>query len=195
MPLGAFKAGLMGASGVSTADVVLLATTTASDTATVDFTSGIDSTYGEYIFGFYTIKPNTNGVAFTWQANAAGGSGFNETITSTWFSAQHRENDATNSFGYSDSNDQAQATAYDQMAQYIGSSGDECCAGHLHLFNPSSTTYVKHFYSATNMVHASDISENVYTSGYINTTSAIDEVSFKMSSGNINGKIKMWGVK
>jgi len=197
MPLGAFKAALMGTAGVSTADVVLLHDTDYSNTASASITSGIDSTYGEYIFRFYNINPATDTQAFGFQVNAASGSGFNETITSTHFGADHSESDSSSGLGYDSagSQDQAQGTAFQGMASGIGNGSDESCAGELHLFNPASTTYVKHFYGTFVEVYSSDICMNRFVAGYINTTSAIDEIQFKMPSGNFDGTIKMWGVK
>ena len=194
MPLGAFKAALMGTAGVSTADVVLLASTTASDSSGVAFTSGIDSTYGEYIFGFYNINLATNNEHLEFQVNASGESGYNETITSTFFKAFHSEADST-AFGYNTGDDQAQGTAYQSLIENAGSDADEICAGKLHLFNPSSTTYVKHFYSRLSSSHESPGELDNFGAGYINTTAAITGINFKSSSGNFDGTIKMWGVK
>ena len=194
MPLGAFKAALMGTAGVSTGDVVLLHDTDYSGATTASITSGIDSTYGEYIFKFYNINPDTDSTKFTFQVNAAGGSGFNETITSTYFRAYHYEGDSGAGLDYITDRDQAEGTAYQDLNVDIGNGADESCAGELHLFNPASTTYVKHFYSRLNN-YADDSTRDTFCAGYINTTSAIDEISFKMGSGNFDGKIKMWGVK
>ena len=195
MPLGAFKAALMGTAGVTTeGDVVLLATTTASNSATVDFTSGIDSTYWEYIFKFYDINPASDQQDFLFQVNAAGGSGFDETITSTYFYAYHAEDDSGATVSYQAGQDQAQGTSYQKICYDIGNESDESAAGELHLFNPSSTTYVKHFYSRMNVCDGAFSNDN-HAAGYINTTAAIDEISFKVMSGNFDGKIKMWGVK
>ena len=196
MPLGAFKAALMGTAGVSAgADVVLLATQTASASASLDFTSGIDSTYGEYIFKFYNINPATDDVDFTFQVNAVGEADFDEYITSTFFAAYHAEDEGTPALSYFTSYDQAQGTAYQVLAYDTGGGGDECYAGTLHLFNPSSTTYVKHFYSRSSNHHQGNYAQDANAAGYINTTAAIDEISFKMESGNFDGTIKMWGVK
>ena len=197
MPLGAHKAALFGVAGVSTGDVVLLSSQTASDSASLDFTSGIDSTYGEYIFKFYNINPATTNFEFAFQVNADGQTGFNETITSTHFWAYNVEDDSTRGMNYNGGQDQAQGTAYQPLAYQVGAASDESLVGELHLFNPSNTTYVKHFYSNVNCSYTSThpASTNQFAAGYINTTSAIDEISFKMSSGNFDGTIKMWGVK
>ena len=195
MPLGAFKAALMGTAGVSTGDVVLLSSQTASNSATISFTSGIDSTYGEYIFKFYNINPATNDIDFTFQTNATDSTSYDETITSTFFSAEHTEDDATTNLTYHANMDQAQGTAYQIITRGGGSGSDESIAGELHLFNPASTTYVKHFYTRSAMYHSADYAFDVFAAGYINTTTAIDDIQFKMSSGNFDGKIKMWGVK
>jgi hypothetical protein len=194
MPLGAFKAALMGTAGVSTETVVLLHDTDYSNAASADITSGIDSTYGEYIFKFYNINPATDGTNFTFQVNAAGESGFNETMTTTDFRGHHKEDDSSASLVYDDK-DQAQGTAYQLLAHSTGNGSDESCSGTLHLFNPSSTTYVKHFYTRTSNMSNAPAAQDWHIAGYINTTTAIDEISFKMSSGNFDGTIKMWGVK
>ena len=176
--------------------LVLLDTETASGDASISFTSGIDSTYKEYIFKFINIHPATGDALFGWQANAVGGSGFNETITSTAFSAKHSESDSSAEIGYSGDVDQAEGTAYQPVIPYVGNASDESGCGELHLFNPSSTTYVKNFYSICNTYDNGSTSLEYFIAGYINTTSAIDEIDFKFSSGNIDaGTIKMYGVK
>ena len=196
MPLGAFKAALMGTAGVSTGDVVLLHDTDYSNAASAAITSGITSTYGEYIFGFYNLNPATDDVAFSFQVNAAGQSGYNETITSSFFGAYHKEDDSEAALSYHSGIDQAEGTAYQYLVnEALGNGSDESCAGILHLFSPSSTTYVKHFYSRFSFTHEADYIFDDFLAGYINTTAAIDEISFKMSSGNFDGTIKMWGVK
>ena len=196
MPLGAFKAALMGTAGASTTgDVVLLHDTDYSGAASADITSGIDSTYGEYIFKFYNINPATDAENFTFQVNAAGGSGFNETITSSSFSSFHTESDSSTSVEYRGGYDLAQGTGYQILSPLVGNGADESCAGELRLFNPASTTYVKHFLIRTMENRSDDYAWETFVGGYINTTTAIDEISFKMSSGNFDGTIKMWGVK
>ena len=196
MPLGAFKAGLMGAAGATAAgDVVLLSTQPASGASSISFTSGIDSTYGEYIFKFYNINPATDGAEFTFQANVAGASGYNETITSTVFSAYHDEADTYGDMSYAVNEDQAQGTAFQSLFDDGGNGSDECSAGTLHLFNPSNTTYVKHFYCRSQVHNSNNYAKDQFTGGYFNVTGAIDDIQFKMDSGNFDGKIKMWGVK
>ena len=173
----------------------LISTATASGASEIDITYGIDSTYDEYMFVFTNINPATDDVNFTFQVNAAGASGFNETITSTFFAAYHAEDDGEAALGYFTDLDQAQGTAYQALNYDTGNGADENCAGILHLFNPASTTSVKHFYSRSSNYHQSNYAQDAYAAGYINVTAAIDEVSFKMESGNFDGKIKMWGVK
>ena len=171
----------------------LLSTQTASNSASISFTSGIDSTYKEYIFKFIDIHPETDGERFSFQANASGGSGYNETITSTYFLAQHSEADATD-LQYTASADQAQGTGIQRLMQSMGSAADESGAGTLYLFAPSSTTYVKHWYSRCNNYNSGDKSEDCFAAGYINTTAAIDEIQFTMSADNLTGTIKMYGL-
>ena len=197
MPLGAFKAALMGTAGVSTGDVVLLSTQTASGASTVSFTSGIDSTYGEYIFRFYNLNPTAtgDGPEVSFNGSSDSGSNYNVTKTTTIFLAENTEAAGSGALSYRTAIDLSQATGFQALAQYAGDGSDEAGAGELHLFNPSSTTYMKHFYSTYQMTNSGSSSDINYMSGYFNTSNAIDAIQFKMSSGNFDGKIKMWGVK
>jgi len=173
----------------------LIATATASSSSTLSFTSGIDSTYDLYEFHFENMHPATDNVSLTFQVNTAGASGFNETITSTSFAAYHNEGDTNTNLQYEASYDQGQGTAYQIIVNDLGNVSDESASGVLTLYAPSSTTYVKHFVSTLQAVTQNQYSRNSYTAGYINDTTAIDEISFKMSSGNIDaGEIKMYGV-
>ena len=176
--------------------LVYIASATASSSATLSFTSGIDSTYNEYQFHMVNIHAATDESAFGFQFNADGASGFNETITSTAFKAEHDESNAATGFNYSGGQDQAQGTAYQQLSYVQQIANDEAYSGVLTVYDPSSTTYVKHFVAKGNYVHHSGkYSQNLYVAGYVNTTSALDEISFKMASGNIDaGTIHMYGV-
>jgi hypothetical protein len=176
--------------------MVLLETQTASSSSTVSFTSGIDSTYDEYVFKFYDIHPSTEAYYLAFQGNASGGSGYNETITSTFFYTHHAENDSGTPFvSYDADGDQAQGTGFQQISVSIGTDNDQNGAGELRLFKPSSTTFVKHWIAKVNTAYHGDGATTTYTSGYFNTTSAIDEIQFKMTSGNIDaGTFKMYGV-
>ncbi len=181
-------------SGVSGSSLVLLSTTTASSSATVDITSNIDSTYKEYIIKFINIHPATDGANLGVQFNASGGSGFNETLTTTIFRAYHQEDGGAASLDYVTGDDIAQGTGYMRLGQ-AGGDNDQHVSGTLHLFDPSSTTFVKHFIARTVEAHGANIAADVPVAGYINTTSAIDEVSFKFHSGDIDsGTFKLYGV-
>ena len=193
MPLGANKAAIMGVAGVSTANVVLLDTTTASDSSGVAFTSGIDSTYGEYIFRFYNLADHGNQL-IQFQVNAAGESGYNETITSTAFYARHTEG-GTTGFAYRTSADQAEGTAYQNISEALRDDADASMSGELHLFNPASTTYATQFIARTQMMQSSPGTWETNVAGYVNTTAAITGINFQADSGTFEGTIKMWGVK
>ena len=195
MPLGTHKAALFGVAGVSTDTVVLLSTQTASDSASLDFTSDINSTYGEYIFKFYNINPATDGAHFEVQASTDGGSSYGLTKTTTYFVTYHYESDSSTSLAYNGTYDVAQATTAATVAHNMDADADSSGGGELHLFNPSSTTYVKHFYSTTAMVFDGTGAGHRFAAGYWNTTDDIDAIQFSMSSGNFDGTIKMWGVK
>ena len=172
----------------------LISTHTASDSSSIDITSGIDSTYDEYMFVFTDINPATNSANFEFQVNAAGASGYNETMTTTYVEAYHAEADNSNGVVYKTSGDQAQGTAYQRLARATGNGADECSAGILHLFSPSNTTYVTHFYSRLSVHKNEPVVLDCYVAGYINITAAVDEISFKMSSGNFDCVIQMYGI-
>ena len=166
---------------------------TASSDSTIDFTSGIDSTYKEYLFTFKNIHPASDSAEFSFQADTGTNTNYNQTITSTYFIAYHKEDGSETSLGYSTGGDLAQGTGF----QYIGSGdtdSDSGISGYLHLFDPSNTTFVKHFTGKT-INNPSTYAQNEYFAGYFNTTTAITRVQFKMASGNIDaGTIKMYGV-
>ena len=175
--------------------MIFISSQTASNSASISFTSGIDSTYDEYMFTFVNMNPATDNVAFQFQVNAVGASGYNETMTTTYFNAYHQEDDGATALSYTTSLDQAQGTAYQSIVSGVGNASDENCSGVMHLFNPASTTYVKHFYSRASIVEASPAANDIFAAGYINTTTAIDDIQFKMSSGNFDGTIALYGIK
>lgn len=179
----------------SLGELVFISKQTASSSATISFTSGIDSTYKEYIFYFNNLHPSADNVLFQFQGNASGGSGYNETITSSVFQAYHDEADTDTNLGYSGYRDQANGTSFQDINDSLGNGNDESLAGYLRLFNPSGTTFVKHFMGLTARYHTVDYTNQMYLAGYFNTTSAIDEIQFKMSSGNIDsGDILLFGL-
>jgi len=171
----------------------LISTSTASNATSVDITSGIDSTYDEYMFVCTDIHSREDDRGFNFQVNAASQSGFNETITSTNFMAQHYESGTTSTLAYFANMDLAQGTG-NQKLTHQGNDADQASVGILHLFSPASTTYVKHFYFQGSAYQSDDRNYNTFTAGYINTTAAIDEISFYMSSGNFDGVIQLYGI-
>ena len=193
-----FDAGAM-ASGFG-GSMTFIKKLTASSSGTLTFHNGVssvvlDSTYKEYLFTYNNMHPATDGVYFSFQGNAAGGSGFDETITSTFFTAQHSEGGSGGELGYGGSRDQAQGTAVQNLTDTIGNDNDQATSGYLRLFDPGSTTFVKHFIGVSNIAHPSNFSMNNYSAGYFNTTSAIDEIQFSMNSGNIDaGVICLYGI-
>jgi hypothetical protein len=173
----------------------LISTQTASSSSTISFTSGIDSTYKEYVFKFYNIHPATNTAKFTFNLSVDGGSNYNVTKTTTMFRASHDEDDSGTSFGYVASQDLAQSTDFQPILQALGTDNDSSGSGFLHLFDPSNTTFVKHFIARGGQMQENNKSLDGYVAGYGNTTSAVNAVQFKMSSGNIDsGVIKLYGV-
>jgi hypothetical protein len=168
---------------------------TASSSASLSFTTGIDSTYKEYIFKLINIHPQTDGADFTFNFSIDSGSNYNVTKTSTIFQSYQSEGGANPTLNYDSSRDLAQSTAYQVIMQDPGNDDDQSGSGTIYLFSPSDTTFVKHFISDTNEYQGSDYTVRKFLAGYCNTTSAIDAVDFKFASGNIDsGTIIMYGV-
>ena len=173
----------------------LISTQTASSSSTIDFTSGIDSTYKEYIFKFYNMHPNTNNVYF--QVNFRDGdTNYDATKTTSFFRAIHNEAGTDTVLQYRTGSDLAQSTSAQRLNDGgIGNGDDECISGTLHLFSPSDTTFVKHFICRTAGYDQGDYILDCYIAGYLNTTNAIDGVQFSFSSGDTDsGVIKLYGV-
>lgn len=186
-----FNAGTFNVGG----SLTLISTQTASNSASISFTTGIDSTYKEYQFWFIDIHPRTDNVYFQFNMSTDSGSNYNVIKTTTWFRAYHNEGDTGAALGYEAGEDLAQSTSYQRITDTNGNGADEDLSGSMQLFNPASTVYVKHFISNTNTYNNSDYSTNVFCAGYGNTTSAINAINFQMSSGNFDGTIAMYGVK
>ena len=177
--------------------MVFISKATASSSATIDFTSGIDSTYKEYIFIFNSIHPATNSTQFAFQVDTGTNTSYNQTVTSTAFRAYHIEGGNDYGHSYVAGEDQAQGTAFIKLTAggTIGSDNDQSANGYLHLFNPSSSTFLKHFKCRSSASHASDYAIDFFKSGYVNTTTALTRVRFKMLSGNIDaGTITLYGI-
>ena len=182
-------------SSISGGALNLISTQTASASASISFTSGIDSTYDSYVFKFYDIHPATDNVQFSFQADTGTNTNYNQTITSTFFDAYHQESDADSGLTYRTSYDQAQGTSFQPISQQTGNGNDESFSGTLQIFNPSSDTFVKHFLSNGNDYIYANYTSNIRIAGYINTTTALTRVQFKFSSGNIDsGEILLFGV-
>jgi len=182
-------------SAVPTDNLILISTQTASNSATISFTTGLDSTYDVYEFKFINMQPSTDGQIFHFQGSTNGGSTYATTITSTFFEAYHNTTDTETGLVYEAGYDLAQSTSYQPLTLGTKNTSGLNACGSLQLFNPSSTNYVKHFIGTLedNFIN---YSSNVFTAGYFNTTSAINAINFKFASGNIStGIIKLYGVK
>ena len=175
---------------------VLLQKITASSDSTISFTSGIDSTYKEYLFIYVNLHPSADNKTFLFNVSADGGSNYNVTKTTTLFNAFHNESDTSTNLSYQTAYDLAQGTGDATLSNLLGNNNDESLSGYFLLFNPSSTTFVKHFISCNSTHQANSYMNNNYIAGYGNTTSSINAIKFQMSSGNIDsGTIKLYGIK
>jgi len=182
--------------GLASGGLNLITTNTiSSGVSSSSFTSSIDSTYDTYLFKFINIHGATENILFTFNLSADGGSNYNVTKTSTFFTARHREDDSAAVLTYQAAADLAQATGYQQILFDSGIANDDANSGELYLFSPSSTTFVKHFFGRCGSTNTSPQIYDNYFAGYGNTTSAVNAIDFKFSSGNIDsGVIKMYGL-
>jgi hypothetical protein len=175
---------------------------TASSSSTLSFVDGssdvvLDNTYKEYIFLLKDIHPGTDGVRFQFNGSSDSGSNYNVTKTSTQFTTFIQEGGAGASLEYSGGEDLAQGTGFQSFVQGadLGADADQCLVAYLHIFNPSSTTFVKHYIAQAQYSHSANYTARPFTAGYFNTTSAIDAIQFKMDSGNIDaGTITLYGI-
>ena len=173
----------------------LISTQTASSSSTISFTSGIDSTYKEYIFRYYDMHPATDNTELQFQVSTNGGSSYGVAITSTAFQGYHYESGGSQGVAYYTADDLAQSTSFQNLCNNVGNGNDESMSGILHLFDPSNTTFVKNWINRSQSYSGGDFSLDGYQAGYVNTTSAVDAVQFKMTGGNIDsGVIKLYGV-
>ena len=177
--------------------LVLISTSTASSSATIDITSGLDSTYKEYIIKFINIHPATDSVHFLFQGDTGTNTSYNQTITSAAFRSYNYEGSGTPTLQYYGSGDLGQSTDFHYMTGNagVGNDSDQDFNGTMHLFDPSNTTFVKHFLIDTHSHGPSNYTMRFFAGGYFNTTTAITRLRFKFSSGNIDsGTIKLYGV-
>ena len=183
--------------------ITLIKTLTASSSSTLSFVDGssdvvLDSTYPIYLFKFINIHPATDQVKFQFNMSADTGSNYNVAKTTSFYEAFHREDDGGTSLGYLSAVDLAQGTGFQDLIGVLGNNNDDNCNGELRLFNLSSTTFVKHYTSRLSGNYRAGLGSEIdqYGGGYGNTTSAVDAIQFKMSSGNIDsGTIKLYGIK
>ena len=180
-------------SSISGGALNLISTQTASSSASLEFS--INGTYDSYVFKFINMHPQNNNVDFEFNFSTDGGSNYNVTKTTTLFKTYHDEADTSTILEYDSGRDIAQGTGYQDIATNFGNDNDQNLAGTLEIFNPSSTTFVKHFICRTQFTHHADFTVEHYVAGYGNTTSSINAIRFQMSSGNIDsGQILLFGV-
>jgi len=185
-----------GAFSVSLGSMVLLTTSTASSSSSISFTSNIDSTYPIYRFEFLNIHPATDDITFQFQCDTGTNTNYNQTMTTTTYRATLGESDTSPAFSYLSGSDQANGTGYQLIAGSVGNDNDQGISGDMYVYNPSSSTFTKHFITNINSIAHSDRTNYNVTAGYINTATAITRFDFKFSSGNIDsGTIKLYGIK
>jgi hypothetical protein len=175
--------------------ITFISSQTASNSASISFTSGLTSTYKAYKFVFSSIHPRTDSASFQFNMSTDSGSNYNVTKTTTFFHSYQNEAGTDSGLTYKADSDLAQSTAFQLILLFAGSDADEANSGSLTLFNPSSTTYVKHFIANTSGTTNTPENFNNFIAGYGNTTSAVNAIRFQFSSGNFDGTIYLYGIK
>jgi hypothetical protein len=175
--------------------ITLISSQTASNSASISFTSGLTSTYKAYKFVFSNIHPRTDSAYFQFNLSTDSGSNYNVAKTNTLLVAYHDEIDANTGFIYADGDEFSQHTGFIHLCTAQGNGADESSSGTLTLFNPSSTTYVKHFIARVSSYQLNNNAQDWFCSGYGNTTSAINAIQFKFDTGNFDGTIYLYGIK
>ena len=194
------KSGLVKAVAAAAATWVEIKSLTASASATLSFVDGtsdvvLDSTYPVYCFKLYNIHPASAALP-TINGSIDSGSNYNVAKTTTHFRAYHDEADSDTALTYDTGSDLAQGTGFQDLGHAIKTDNDASGAGFLYLFSPASTTFVKHFIAQFTVLQNSDYNMNSYITGYLNNTSAVDAIQFKMNTGNMEaGQIKLFGIK
>jgi len=185
------------AASIPSGSMVLISTNTVSSgVSSVSITSGIDSTYSTYMVKYINLHSASNNVQPQINFSIDGGSNYNVTKTTTSFYVNHTEAAGGAAVGYSTTEDLAQSTAYQNLGENFKNDDDSSGCFTMFLFSPSNTTFVKHFIIKATHMATNPGSQQAYVGGYCNTTSAVNAISFKMSSGNIDSAIiKMYGLK
>ena len=173
----------------------LISTLTASSSSDLSFTSGLDSTYDAYCFKYIDLHPATDNTEIQFQGSTDGGSSYGVAITSTSFQGYNNEAGDSQNVAYYTADDLAQDTAYQNLTNNVGNANDESVSGTLYLFNPSSTTFIKNWINHSHSYSGGDFSLDGFQAGYVNSTSAVDAIQFKMTGGNIDsGTISLYGI-
>ena len=188
--------------GLTAGVMTLIKEQTASSSSTISFVHGssdvvLDSTYPIYLFKFININPSADEAEFLCNGSIDAGSNYNVTKTTTSFRSYHQEDDSSQGVDYVAGEDLAQSTSAWKLAYAVGNAADESSCGEMWLFNPSSTTYVKHFIARNHFYHgySSGYSVDHYSAGYFNNTNDVDAIQFSVNSGTFDGTIKLYGIK
>jgi len=189
-----------GAFSASLGSMIHIKTLTLSNAATASFVDGassvvLDNTYPIYKISFIGMNSRSDNVHFTWQASVNTGSGYGVATTSSFFEAFHAQNDAEAGIAYDHRYDNHNSTSFTKLDRASSSTTSRVGSGEMFLFNPSSTTFVKNWHCRYQGALRASYCDEFYVAGYVNTTSAVDAIQFKYSGGNMDGKIKLYGIK
>ena len=195
-----FNASANGFSTIDPGAMTLIKTLTASSSSSISFVNGssdvvLDNTYPIYQFKILDFNPASDQIGIDFQGSTNGGSSYGVTITSSFFACFNNESGSEAALNYQSQRDLAQSTSFQRLCYRTGNGADESCSGNLTIFNPSSTTFVKHFMSRFQNYNYQDYADDQYMAGYFNTTSAINAFKFQATSGNFDATIKLYGIK
>ena len=199
----AFNSSANGFETSSAGSMTLIKTITASNASTTSFVDGsssvvFDDTYPVYVIKLINIHNDTSDKYLQFNFSADTGSNYNVTKTTTAFNAAHKEDGSYSVLQYEAGIDLAQGTGSQRLTAGQHNAADTGHSGTIYIFNPSSTTFVKHFMtdiSTTGYDGSNEYNYHTFIAGYCNTTSAVDAVQFSINSGTHDGTFKLYGIK
>ena len=177
-----------GAFSVNLGSLIFISEQTTTGAGTVAFT-GLSSAYPIYKFEFLNCRPHTSYGDLMFDASTNGSTWNNQAKTTSFFSAIN-----PSGIEYGAGSDAAQVSGRINLTDNTGGGSTQGASGTMFVYSPSSTTFVKHIQAHLNSYEAST-SINTFTSGYINSTSAITAFRFSFRDHNLVGTIKLYGIK
>lgn len=167
--------------------LVLIQQQTAANAASVDFTTGIDSTYDTYLLTLADVVPQTDNTDLYLRVSVDGGA--------NWLAGTTYAYENITGNGGSASVSASTGTAQLLLSNALGNATGEVWNGSLCIQNPSNAVVYKSIHGTSVYLNSAAAVTSRAIGCIAKTTSAINGIRLLMSSGNINGKFALYGVK